>query len=203
MEEEFEENEAKEESQVGEASDGNGNQISMIHDENQQIKLVGHDQPPSVGMYYASIDIIFDVYLSYARQKDFSVAKKSTSKGNGNERKYQTISCDRGRKSYVESISKRINCPARLSTILKNEDQRLTNVFWVHPQSIAAYEEFCDVVSVVTYILYKVLEKLRGVQEYDKARKEFIALIYDSLSPTMFERNWHEFVVKYNLESNE
>ncbi|KAF2313526.1 hypothetical protein GH714_011455 [Hevea brasiliensis] len=74
-----------------------------------------------------------------------------------------------------------------------DEDQRFTNVFWVHLWSIAAYEEFCDVVP----------EKLRGVQEYDKAKKEFIALMYDSLSPIMFERNWHEFVMKYNLEGNE
>lgn len=28
-----------------------------------------------------------------------------------------------------------------------NEDQRLTNVFWVHPRSIATYEEFCDVIT--------------------------------------------------------
>ncbi|KAF2310394.1 hypothetical protein GH714_009030 [Hevea brasiliensis] len=55
----------------------------------------------------------------------------------------------------------------------------------------------------IWHILCKVPEKLRVVQEYDKARKEFIALIHDSLSPAMFERNWHEFVVKYNLEGNE
>ncbi|KAF2306323.1 hypothetical protein GH714_016436 [Hevea brasiliensis] len=368
---------------------------------NETHELASRDQPPSVGMYYASIDILFDAYLSYAREKGFSVAKKPASKGNGNVHKYQTISCDRGRKSYAKSISKRINCPACLSAILKSngfwqvtklqtqhnheldpnmsrfmrahssipsaikrrleahdiagirpsksvrllevqaggseklsclprdyrnfinisrrrklgngdagcinrmflrmqqqntnffhlididEDQRLTNVFWVHSRSIAAYEEFCDVIRVDTtclinryrmpfasiigvnhhdqsillgsalishkdaktfrwvfstwlaamcggapnailtdqcesmkstirevmpntthrfciwHILCKVPEKLRRVQEYDKASKEFIALIYDSLSPTMFERNCHEFVVKYNLEGNE
>ncbi|KAF2320951.1 hypothetical protein GH714_032161 [Hevea brasiliensis] len=68
MEEESEENEAKEESQVGEASDGNGNQISVIHDENQQIELAGHDQPPSVGMYYASVNVLFDAYLFLERK---------------------------------------------------------------------------------------------------------------------------------------
>ncbi|KAF2308660.1 hypothetical protein GH714_011932 [Hevea brasiliensis] len=117
MEEESKENEAEEESQVGEASDGNGNQISVIHDENQQIELAGH---PSVGMYYASINVLFDAYLSYVREKGFNVAKKSASEGNGNLHKYQTISCDREKKSYAESISKRINCPARLSLILRS-----------------------------------------------------------------------------------
>ncbi|XP_057994419.1 protein FAR-RED IMPAIRED RESPONSE 1-like [Hevea brasiliensis] len=380
---------------------GSNNSKDSNLDQNQQIELAGRDQPPSVGMYYASIDILFDAYLSYAREKGFSVAKKPASKGNGNVHKYQTISCDRGRKSYAKSISKRINCPACLSAILKSngfwqvtklqtqhnheldpnmsrfmrahssipsaikrrleahdiagirpsksvrllevqaggseklsclprdyrnfinisrrrklgngdagcinrmflrmqqqntnffhlididEDQRLTNVFWVHSRSIAAYEEFCDVISVDTtclinryrmpfasiigvnhhdqsillgsalishkdaktfrwvfstwlaamcggapnailtdqcesmkstirevmpntthrfciwHILCKVPEKLRRVQEYDKASKEFIALIYDSLSPTMFERNCHEFVVKYNLEGED
>lgn len=34
------------------------------------------------------------------------------------------------------------------------EDERLTNVFWMHPQSIAAYEELCNVVIVdITYFV--------------------------------------------------
>ncbi|XP_021689522.2 protein FAR-RED IMPAIRED RESPONSE 1-like [Hevea brasiliensis] len=355
MEEESEENEAEEESQVGEASDGNGNQISVIHDKNQQIELAGRDQPLSVGMYYASINVLFDAYLSYAREKSFSVAKKSASKGNDNTQHNHELDPNmskfmRVHRSIPLAIKRRLEAhniaeirpsksvrllkvqasgPEKLSClprdcrnfidILKrwklsngdadyinrmflrmqqqntnffhlidtDEDQRLTNVFLVHPRSIIAYEEFCDVVSVDTtylvnhykmpfasivgvnhhsqsillgsalishedaktfkwvfstwlivmcgrapnaimtdqcesmkstirevmpnathrfciwHILCKVPEKLKGVQEYDKAKKEFITLIYDSLSPTMFERNWHEFVVKYNLEGNE
>lgn len=48
------------------------------------------------------------------------MAKKSALKGNSNVRKYQTNSYDRGRKSYAESYSKRINCFARLSVILRS-----------------------------------------------------------------------------------
>ncbi|XP_057994369.1 protein FAR1-RELATED SEQUENCE 5-like [Hevea brasiliensis] len=120
------------------------------------------------------------------------------------------------------------------------EEQRLANVFWVHPRSIATYEEFCNVVSVDTtylvnhyrlpfarivgvnhqamgghpphtimtdqcesmksaikevmpntihrfcvwHILCKVPVKLRGVEEYNKEKEEFKAVIYDSLTPT-------------------
>ncbi|KAF2324132.1 hypothetical protein GH714_007660 [Hevea brasiliensis] len=60
MEEYPEENEAAKESQVSEVSNGNGNQIYVIHDKNRQTELVDHDRAPGVGVYYASIDILFD-----------------------------------------------------------------------------------------------------------------------------------------------
>ncbi|XP_058008516.1 protein FAR-RED IMPAIRED RESPONSE 1-like [Hevea brasiliensis] len=53
------------------------------------------------------------------------------------------------------------------------------------------------------HILCKVPEKFRGVIDYDSACLEFKALIYDSLTIEMFERNWNEFVVKHRLERNE
>ncbi|KAF2305092.1 hypothetical protein GH714_001746 [Hevea brasiliensis] len=168
-----------------------------------------------------------------------------------------------------------------------DDDSRLSNVLWVHPRSLAAYEEFNDVVSFDTtylvnryklpfativgvnhhgqsillgcalishedvntfkwlfmtwleamedvhpnsiltdqcesmrkairevmpntrhrfclwHILCKVPEKFKGVTDYDSACLEFKAVIYDSLTIEMFERNWNEFVVKHGLERNE
>ncbi|KAI5659678.1 hypothetical protein M9H77_28471 [Catharanthus roseus] len=53
--------------------------------------------------------------------KGFSIAKKSGSKGNGGSfRKYQTIACNKGRKSTGNKYSKRIECPTRLSIILRD-----------------------------------------------------------------------------------
>ncbi|XP_057987586.1 protein FAR-RED IMPAIRED RESPONSE 1-like [Hevea brasiliensis] len=48
-----------------------------------------------------------------------------------------------------------------------------------------------------------VPEKFKGVTDYDSACLEFKAVIYDSLTIEMFERNWNEFVVKHGLERNE
>ncbi|KAF2305111.1 hypothetical protein GH714_001856 [Hevea brasiliensis] len=53
------------------------------------------------------------------------------------------------------------------------------------------------------HILCKVPEKFKGVTDYDSACLEFKAVIYDSLTIEMFERNWNEFVVKHGLERNE
>ncbi|XP_058008148.1 protein FAR-RED IMPAIRED RESPONSE 1-like [Hevea brasiliensis] len=85
----------------------------------------------------------------------------------------------------------------------------------VHPNSILTYQcesmrkairevmpntrhRFC-----LWHILCKVPEKFKGVTDYDSACLEFKAVIYDSLTIEMFERNWNEFVVKYGLERNE
>ncbi|XP_058006852.1 protein FAR-RED IMPAIRED RESPONSE 1-like [Hevea brasiliensis] len=53
------------------------------------------------------------------------------------------------------------------------------------------------------HILCKEPEKFRGVIDNDSACLEFKAVIYDSLTIEMFERNWNEFVVKHGLERNE
>ncbi|KAF2310393.1 hypothetical protein GH714_009029 [Hevea brasiliensis] len=232
MEEESKENEVEGEYQVGEASDGNDNQISVIHDENQQIELADPDQPPSVGMYYASIDVLFDAYLSYAREKGFSVAKKSAPKGNDpNMSRFMRV-----HRSIPSAIKRRLEAhdivgirpsksvrllevqaggPEKLSCLPRDcrnfiditrrwklgngyadyinrmflrmqqqnakffhlididEDQRLTNVFWVHPRSIAAYEEFCDVVSIdTTYLInhYRMpFAGIIGVNHHDQS----------------------------------
>ncbi|KAF2296910.1 hypothetical protein GH714_012174 [Hevea brasiliensis] len=53
------------------------------------------------------------------------------------------------------------------------------------------------------HILCKVPKKFKGVIDYDSICLEFKAVIYDSLTIEMFERNWNEFVVKHELERNE
>ncbi|XP_031258569.1 protein FAR-RED IMPAIRED RESPONSE 1-like [Pistacia vera] len=57
---------------------------------------------------------------SMHKYKGFAIVKKSACKGRNGDRKYQTISCDKGRKTYYENSSKRINCIARLSMVLRS-----------------------------------------------------------------------------------
>ncbi|KAF2305274.1 hypothetical protein GH714_003442 [Hevea brasiliensis] len=359
------------------------------------------EEGPLTGMLFPCISTMFNFYKEHARLKGFSVFKRSAVNVRGGSRKYQTISCDKGRKAIGAKSSKRINCPAKINAILRengmwqiskvisshnhelepsmsrlmvahrslnmdmkrrleandiagirpaksirllevqaggpenlsclskdcrnfierkrrlrlgdgdaeairklfvrmqrndpeffysfdlDDDSRLSNVLWVHPRSRAAYEEFNDVVSFDTtylvnryklpfativgvnhhgqsillgcalishedvntfkwlfmtwleamedvhpnsiltdqcesmrkairevmpntrhrfclwHILCKVPEKFKGVTDYDSACLEFKAVIYDSLTIEMFERNWNEFVVKHGLERNE
>ncbi|XP_057990542.1 protein FAR-RED IMPAIRED RESPONSE 1-like [Hevea brasiliensis] len=310
------------------------------------------EKGPLTGMLFPCISTMFNFYKEHARLKGFSVFKRSAVNVQGGSGKYQTISCDKGRKPIGAKSSKRINCPAKINAILRengmslNMDmkrrleandiagirpaksirllevqadgpenlsclskdcrnfierkrrlrlgdgdaeaiRKLSNVLWVHPRSRAAYEEFNDVVSFDTtylvnryklpfativgvnhhgqpillgcalishedvntfkwffmtwleamedvhpnsiltdqcesmrkairevmpntrhrfclwHILCKVPEKFKGVTDYDSACLEFKAVIYDSLTIEMFERNWNEFVVKHGLERNE
>lgn len=70
-------------------------------------------------MIFPSINSLLYVDKEYANLKSFSAMKKLASKGNSEHYKYQTINCDRVRKSYAEKSLERINCPARISVILK------------------------------------------------------------------------------------
>lgn len=94
-------------------------QIQITDVEIQQVFHQEKAEEPRVGTFYNNIEELFDSYLAYARDRGFSITKKSASKGTGCVRKYQTISCDRGRKSTAYVRTKRINCPARLSAILR------------------------------------------------------------------------------------
>ncbi|KAG8647510.1 hypothetical protein MANES_09G081652v8 [Manihot esculenta] len=319
LQEDSNENEHEELYKVGEVVNDNNNC--------DEIELAGIDDAPSVGMYYASIDILFNAYLAYAKEKGFSVAKNYASKGNGNTEHNHELDPHMSRfmhahKSVSSIIKRRLKAhdiagirpsksvrllevqtryPEKLSCLPRDcrnfvdrtrrlklgngdvdyinkmflrmqrenanffhlidtdEDHKLTNVFWEHPWSIVAYEELNDVVSVNTtylvnryrmpfasiigvnhhgqsillgstlishkdaksfkwvfsmwlaavdqcesmrsairevmpnivhrfciwHILCKNPEKLRGVRDYDKAKEEFIALIYENLSPTI------------------
>ena len=55
---------------------------------------------PKCGMLFTDIDTLFNFYQQHARMNGFSVAKRAGYKGKSDIRKYQLISCDRGRKAY-------------------------------------------------------------------------------------------------------
>ncbi|GFQ01466.1 protein far-red impaired response 1 [Phtheirospermum japonicum] len=70
-------------------------------------------------MIFPSVETLLIAYQQHARIKRFSVARCSSRKGKDGCHKYQTITCDRGRKSISKGPSKRIQCPTRLSVVLK------------------------------------------------------------------------------------
>ncbi|KAI5666821.1 hypothetical protein M9H77_16674 [Catharanthus roseus] len=79
---------------------------------------------PKVGSFYNNIDDLFDSYLMYANSRGFSIDKKFGSKGNGGSfRKYETIACDRGRKSTG-------TWPWPNSLRAANESSRRNSEFW-------------------------------------------------------------------------
>ncbi|XP_057990594.1 protein FAR1-RELATED SEQUENCE 5-like [Hevea brasiliensis] len=70
-------------------------------------------------MLFPCISTMFNFYKEHARLKGFSVFKRSAVNVRGGSRKYQTISCDKGRKAIGAKSSKRINCPAKINAILR------------------------------------------------------------------------------------
>ncbi|KAF2301610.1 hypothetical protein GH714_028251 [Hevea brasiliensis] len=46
------------------------------------------------------------------------------------------------------------------------------------------------------HIISKLLEKFKGMEDFTKATNEFKALIFDTLTIEMFERNWNQFLTK-------
>ncbi|XP_058008178.1 protein FAR-RED IMPAIRED RESPONSE 1-like [Hevea brasiliensis] len=71
------------------------------------------------GMLFPCISTMFNFYKEHARLKGFSVFKRSAVNVRGGSRKYQTISCDKGRKAIGEKSSKRINCPTKINAIIR------------------------------------------------------------------------------------
>ena len=65
------------------------------------------------GTYFPNLDKLFQAYQEHVKSKGFSVAKRGGHKGRDGERKYQTISCDRGRKTDTKRKTKRRSFPAR------------------------------------------------------------------------------------------
>ncbi|KAF2309987.1 hypothetical protein GH714_006081 [Hevea brasiliensis] len=77
------------------------------------------EEGPLTGMLFPCISTMFNFYKEHARLKGFSVFKRSAVNVRGGSRKYQTISCDKGRKAIGAKSSKRINCPAKINAILR------------------------------------------------------------------------------------
>ncbi|XP_021673133.2 protein FAR-RED IMPAIRED RESPONSE 1-like [Hevea brasiliensis] len=77
------------------------------------------EEGPLTGMLFPCISTMFNFYKEHARLKGFSVFKRSAVNVRGGSRKYQTISCDKGRKAIGAKSSKRINCPIKINAILR------------------------------------------------------------------------------------
>ncbi|KAF2302462.1 hypothetical protein GH714_036435 [Hevea brasiliensis] len=91
---------------------------------------------------------------------------------NGDELSYGQYE-DGNRTEIMEEKSEENEAEEESQVDETNEDQRLTNVFWVHPRSIAAYEEFRDVVIIdITYLVnhYKMpFASIVGVNHQSQA----------------------------------
>ncbi|XP_057989077.1 protein FAR1-RELATED SEQUENCE 5-like [Hevea brasiliensis] len=77
------------------------------------------EEGPLTGMLFPYISTMFNFYKEHARLKGFSIFKRSAVNVWGGSRKYQIISCDKGRKAIAAKSSKRINCPAKINAILR------------------------------------------------------------------------------------
>ncbi|XP_052172295.1 protein FAR1-RELATED SEQUENCE 5-like [Diospyros lotus] len=73
-------------------------------------------------MIFNSIESLMNAYQEHVRVLGFVVAKRSAHKKSGKSYKYVTICCDRGRKQQFEKSTKRINCPARVNAITRDNE---------------------------------------------------------------------------------
>ena len=71
------------------------------------------------GMYFSSLDKLFQAYQEHAKSKGFSVAEREGHKGHDGERNYQIISCGKGKKSDAKRKIKKRSYPTRLNAVRK------------------------------------------------------------------------------------
>ncbi|XP_012065921.1 protein FAR1-RELATED SEQUENCE 5-like [Jatropha curcas] len=92
----------------------------------------------------SNLESLFKCYLKHAKARGFSVARKSGSKDRGGNKRYYTISCDKGRKptaSFKES--KRTDCPAKVSAVLrKNGFWEVTKINTYHNHELETMSSF-------------------------------------------------------------
>ncbi|KAK9092259.1 hypothetical protein Syun_027170 [Stephania yunnanensis] len=69
------------------------------------------------GMSFVSIDELLETYQDHAKEKGFAIVIRSSTKDEDGQLKYVWLSCDRGRNTYFEKHSKRVNCPAKVRAI--------------------------------------------------------------------------------------
>ncbi|KAK9084499.1 hypothetical protein Syun_031498 [Stephania yunnanensis] len=86
----------------------------------QDLNISSHHLP-AVGMLFDSVDEL--LYQDHAKEKGFVVAIRSSVRDtNASSRfKYVSISCDRGRNTYSEKQSKRINCLAKVRAVRQGD----------------------------------------------------------------------------------
>ncbi|KAK9109957.1 hypothetical protein Sjap_018017 [Stephania japonica] len=99
------------------------NAISLVDEitsmnvvQEQDLNISSHPLPV-VGMLFDSVDELPTAYQDHAKEKGFAVAIRSSVRDTSSQFKYVSISCDRGRNTYFEKHSKRINCPAKVRVV--------------------------------------------------------------------------------------
>ncbi|KAK9160123.1 hypothetical protein Syun_006464 [Stephania yunnanensis] len=85
----------------------------------QDLNISSHPLP-AVGMLFDNIDKLLTAYQDHAKEKGFAIAIRSSVKDTN--AKYVSIPCDRGRNTYFEKHSKRINCPAMVRAVRQGDN---------------------------------------------------------------------------------
>ncbi|KAK9132182.1 hypothetical protein Scep_011710 [Stephania cephalantha] len=83
---------------------------------------------PIVGKSFGSVDELLETYQDHVKEKCFTVVIRSSTKDEDGRLKYVWLSSDRGRNTYFEKHSKRVNCPAKVRAI-RGGDNRWSNHF--------------------------------------------------------------------------
>ena len=114
----------EDDSLIGEESDGEEQSdcatTDYINNHLEESNNVNAEEGPLPGMIFNSIESLMNAYQEHERVLGFAVAKRSAHKKSGESYKYVTICCDRGRKQQFEKSTKRINCPARINAIRRD-----------------------------------------------------------------------------------
>ncbi|KAK9134310.1 hypothetical protein Syun_013640 [Stephania yunnanensis] len=87
----------------------------------QDLNISSHPLP-AIGMLFDSVDELLTAYQDHAKEKGFAVAIRSSVRDTSSQFKYVSISCDRGRNTYFEKHSKRINCPAKVRAVRQGDN---------------------------------------------------------------------------------
>ncbi|KAK9163096.1 hypothetical protein Syun_003998 [Stephania yunnanensis] len=97
---------------------------NVIHE--QDFNIVSHPIP-TIGMSFGSVDELLETYRDHAKEKGFAVVIRSSAKDEDGQLKYVWLSCDRGRNTYFEKHSKRVNCPANVRAIRGGDNRWLVS----------------------------------------------------------------------------
>ncbi|KAK9092746.1 hypothetical protein Syun_027657 [Stephania yunnanensis] len=98
------------------------NEITSLNVVQEQDLNISSHPLPAVGMLFDSVDELLTAYQDHAKEKGFAVAIRSSVRDTSSQFKYVSISCDRGRNTYFEKHSKRINCLAKVHAVRQGDN---------------------------------------------------------------------------------
>ncbi|KAK9121232.1 hypothetical protein Syun_018849 [Stephania yunnanensis] len=78
-------------------------------------------------MSFGGVDELLEIYQDHAKEKGFAVVIRSSTKDEDGQLKYVWLSCDRGRNTYFEKHSKRVNCPAKVRAVRGGDNRCLVS----------------------------------------------------------------------------